>query len=137
MTFILVDSNVILDIVTQDKVWFSWSFETLAYYQQQFEIAINPIIFAEISIAFNQIEDLTTLLDQFKKLALPYEACFLAGKAFIHYKQQKGLQKKPLPDFFIGAHAAISKAILMTRDFHNYPYYFPTVKLISPKKTGA
>ena len=106
--YVLVDSNVILDILTNDPNWSQWSIDTLEAYSDRFELAINPIIYAELSIGFQKIEDLDEALILFKRLPLPFEAGFLAGKAFVNYRKNRGDRKTPLPDFYIGAHAAIS-----------------------------
>lgn len=127
---IIVDSNVILDIVTDDPVWADWSLRTLE--QQKEALAINPIIYAEVSVKIPSIEQLDDILRSFKRLNLPYEAGFLAGKAFFSYKQNEGVKTNPLPDFFIGAHAAILAVPLITRDIQRYKTYFPTLKLVSP-----
>lgn len=127
---IIVDSNVILDIVTDDPVWADWSLRTLE--QQKEALSINPIIYAEVSVKIPSIEQLNDILRPFKRLSLPYEAGFLAGKAFFSYKQNEGVKTNPLPDFFIGAHAAILAVPLITRDIQRYKTYFPTLKLVSP-----
>jgi predicted nucleic acid-binding protein len=127
---IIVDSNVILDIVTDDPVWADWSLRTLE--QQKEALSINPIIYAEVSVKIPSIEQLNDILRPFKRLNLPYEAGFLAGKAFFSYKQNEGVKTNPLPDFFIGAHAAILAVPLITRDIQRYKTYFPTLKLVSP-----
>lgn len=131
---ILVDSNVILDIVTEDADWFQWSSETLAFYGDTDILVINPIIYAEVSIGFNRIEEVEAVLplSDFRRAQLPWEAGFLAGKCFLNYRSKGGKKKSPLPDFFIGAHAAIMKMLLMTRDVPRYRTYFPKLKLISP-----
>jgi hypothetical protein len=131
---ILVDSNVILDIATEDPHWYGWSSDTLASAADRSLLAINPIIYAEVSVGFDRIEDLDALLptDVFVRASLPYEAAFLAGKAFLAYRRQKGTRRTPLPDFYIGAHAAIEGFPLLTRDISRYRSYFPTVHLISP-----
>jgi predicted nucleic acid-binding protein len=127
---IIVDSNIILDIVTDDPVWADWSLRTLE--QQKEVLSINPIIYAEVSVKIPSIEQLNDILRPFKRLNLPYEAGFLAGKAFFSYKQNEGVKTNPLPDFFIGAHAAILAVPLITRDIQRYKTYFPTLKLVSP-----
>ncbi len=115
---VLIDSNVILDIVTEDKKWFRWSSETLARYAEDHVLAINPIIYAEVSVGFNKIEEVQEVLSPiyFRRLHLPWEAAFLAGKCFSIYKKGGGNRRSPLPDFYIGAHAAVSGMALMTRD---------------------
>jgi predicted nucleic acid-binding protein len=127
---ILVDSNIIIDILTDDPNWGDWSVQILE--DQTAPLAINPIIFAEISIKMEQIEILNEVLSPFKRLDLPYEAAFLAGKAFFHYRRKEGKKTSPLPDFFIGAHAAILGIPLITRDVSRYRTYFPKLKLITP-----
>lgn len=133
---ILVDSNVILDIATEDPHWYEWSSAALSSVADRSPLAINPIIYAEVSIGFDRIEDLDALLptDVFRRAPLLYEAAFLAGKAFLAYRRQKGTSTTPLPDFYIGAHAAIEGLTLLTRDVSRYRTYFPTVPLISPDK---
>ena len=131
---ILVVSNVILDILTEDKKWFSWSSETLAYLAEQNTLVINPLIFAEVSIRFERIEDLEDALSPslFRHDPLPWEAAFLAGKCFLAYRRRGGRKRSPLPDFFIGAHAAVAGISLLTREISRYQTYFPSLKLISP-----
>ena len=131
---ILVDSNVILDIVTEDTDWFQWSSETLAFYGNTGILVINPIIYAEVSIGFKRIEEVEEVLPltHFRRAKLPWEAGFLAGKCFLKYRRKGGIRRSPLPDFFIGAHAAIMGMSLMTRDVSRYHTYFPKLKLISP-----
>lgn len=129
---ILVDSNVLLDLITNDTNWYHWSFTTLETYRQQNELAINPIVFTEISVAFERIEELRILLKPFVKLPLDDETCFLAGKVYKAYKKNQGTQKSFLPDFFIGAHASILGIPLITRDLRRYQTYFPKLHLISP-----
>lgn len=131
--YALVDSNVILDILTNDPNWSQWSIDTLENASNRFELAINPIIYAELSIGFQKIEVLDEALALFKRLPLPFDAGFLAGKAFVNYRKNKGDRKTPLPDFYIGAHAAIAAIPLITRDAM-YLTYFPTLELISPKR---
>jgi predicted nucleic acid-binding protein len=132
---ISVDSNVILDIVTEDKKWFSWSSETLARYAEDHSLAINPIIYAEVSVGFETIEEVENILSPvyFSRLQLPWEAAFLAGKCFVAYQKRGGEKRSPLPDFYIGAHAAVSGMILMTRDHSRYQTYFPKLKIIAPR----
>jgi predicted nucleic acid-binding protein len=134
VTPLLIDSNVILDILTEDKNWFSWSSETLMKYADESPLAINPIIYAEVSIRFERIEDLEAALEPrfFSKLDLPWEAAFLAGKCFLKYRQRTGSRRSPLPDFYIGAHAAVLKTPLITRAKARYESYFPKLKIIAP-----
>ncbi|MFO1258585.1 MAG: type II toxin-antitoxin system VapC family toxin [Gammaproteobacteria bacterium] len=127
---ILVDSNIIIDILTDDPKWGDWSINTLE--SQTSQLAINPIIFSEVSIKIDKIELLNEALSPFKRLELPYEAAFLAGKAFLNYRKRSGNRSSPFPDFFIGAHAAILNMPLITRDINRYKTYFPKLKIIHP-----
>ena len=131
---ILVDSNVILDIVTEDKKWFSWSSEALANCVETHTLVINPIIYAEVSIGFDRIEDVEQVLPLpfFRRDPLPWEAAFLAGKCFLAYRRRGGRKNSTLPDFFVGAHAAVVGIPLLTRDVARYRTYFPRLKLIAP-----
>jgi len=131
---ILVDSNVILDILTVDKKWFPWSSESLIHCAEQNVLVINPIIYAEVSIRFDRIEDLEDVLapSLFRRDPLPWEAAFLAGKCFLSYRRKGGRKRSPLPDFFIGAHAIIAEMPLLTRDTSRYRTYFPKLRLIAP-----
>jgi predicted nucleic acid-binding protein len=131
---ILVDSNVILDTLTEDADWFQWSSDALAEAAESATLVINPIIDAEVSIRFARIEELEETLppSYFRRDALPWEAGFLAGKCFAAYRRRGGLRHAPLPDFYIGAHAAVSGMTLLTRDIARYKTYFPRVRLISP-----
>jgi len=131
---VLVDSNVILDVVTEDKRWFRWSSETLAQYAETHILVINPIVYAEVSIGFDRIEDVEMVLspESFRRDPIPWEAAFLAGKSFLAYRRKGGGKLFPLPDFFIGAHAAIAGIPLLTRDVSRYRTYFPKLKLIAP-----
>jgi predicted nucleic acid-binding protein len=134
MTDILVDSNIILDILTEDPQWFEWSAQKLTEYANQGELIVNPIIYAEISIGFNQPEELDTAIpsDFFRRDPLPYNAAFLAGQSFLEYRRRGGERRSPLPDFYIGAHASIAAIPLLTRDINRYRTYFPSVQLITP-----
>ncbi len=130
---ILVDSNVILDIFTEDKQWFHWSSNKLSQFAEKTNIHINNIIYSEISAAFDSIEDLENAIPQdFIRSEIPWEAAFLAAKVYQKYRRQGGIKSRPLPDFFIGAHAAISGFSLLTRDPKPYQHYFRNLKIISP-----
>ncbi len=131
----MVDSNVILDIVTEDRNWFKWSSETLAFHADRHILVINPIIYAEVSIGFERIEELEDALPvtYFSRAQLPWEAAFLAGKCFLEYRKRGGKKLSPLPDFYIGAHAAIKGMSLVTRDSRRYRTYFPRLTVISPE----
>lgn len=131
---VLVDSNVLLDIATRDPRWQEWSSNALARAADESPLAINPIIYAEVSIRYETIEELEVVVPAkvFRREPLPYEAGFLAGKAFISYRRRGGGRSLPLPDFYIGAHAAVAGFKLLTRDASRYRTYFPTVELIAP-----
>lgn len=134
MKTILVDSNVLLDIATNDRNWFAWSSRALESAANEAPLAINPLIYAEVSISFRRIEDLESAVPAtlFRREGLPYEAAFLAGKAFVRYRRRGGARATPLPDFYIGAHAAVAGFRLLTRDATRYRTYFPTVELLAP-----
>lgn len=134
MNRVLVDTNVLLDVLTDDPEWYAWSAEQLDACAAHGEVCINPIIYAEVSVGFERIEDLDAALpaDAFARLTLPWEAGFLAGKAYVHYRRARGTRSSPLPDFFIGAHAAIGRLTLLTRDAKRYRTYYPDLELICP-----
>lgn len=131
---ILVDSNVIIDVLTRDPAWRPWSEAALGEAADRDELVINPIIYAEIASGFATMAELDLHLgpDMFRRLPLPYEAGFVAGRAFVEYRRRGGLRTSPLPDFYIGAHAAVSGLSLLTRDARRYAGYFPKVRLIAP-----
>lgn len=133
--FTLVDSNIILDLVTDDAEWFDWSSKSLAKAADESTLAINPIVYVEVSIGFRTIEEIEALLPaaDFLRLELPCEAAYLAGKAFLAYRRRGGKRTAPLPDFYIGAHAAVSGMRLLTRDPQRYRTYFPTLNVLSPE----
>ena len=130
----LVDANVLLDILTVDPTWHGWSSEALADAAESGPLWIDPVIYAEVSVRFSRIEDLEEALPpgDFGRAQLPWEAAFLAGKAFVQYRRRGGARTSTLPDFLIGAHAAVSGRALLTRDVGRYRSYFPTVRLIAP-----
>jgi predicted nucleic acid-binding protein len=134
VTPVLVDSNVILDVATEDKVWSAWSSATLARIAEHAVLVVNPIIYAEVSVGYARIEDLEAAMPSalFRRDPLPWEAAFLAGKAFLAYRKRGGWRRSPLPDFYIGAHAAIAGFRVLTRDARRYSQYFPTIELIAP-----
>jgi predicted nucleic acid-binding protein len=135
MNGILVDSNIILDVFLDDPNWAEWSESKLVKFSSVTKLFINPVVYSEVSIGFHKIEELEFALNQtgFRMLEIPKEALFLAGKAFLTYRKNKGTKRSPLPDFYIGAQAAILKMDILTRDPSRYRTYFPTVELISPK----
>jgi predicted nucleic acid-binding protein len=129
----LVDSNVLLDLFTADPRWCEWSEAQLADALDRAETLINPIVYAEISIGFERIEELERALPgELKREALPWEAAFLAGKCVLEYRRRGGQKRSPLPDFYIGAHAAVTGRALLTRDPRRYRSLFPRLELISP-----
>ena len=133
---VLVDSNILLDVLEEDALWYEWSSIQLQNAADCSSLVINPIIFAEVSVGFNRIEEVDIALspDIFQRRPIPYEAAFLAGKCFIRYRKLGGTKHSPLPDFFIGAHAAVAGLTLLTRDSARYRTYFPSLKLITPDK---
>ena len=129
----LVDSNVLLDLFTEDPRWCDWSETQLTDALDRAVTLINPIIYAEISIGFERIEELEQALPaDIEREALPWEAAFLAGKCFVEYRRRGGKKRSPLPDFYIGAHAAVTGRALLTRDPRRYRSFFPRLELISP-----
>jgi predicted nucleic acid-binding protein len=130
----LVDSCVLLDLVTQDATWLEWSSEALADAADTGPVVINPIVYAEVSADFSSVEDLDDALatSDYRREPLPFVAGFLAGKAFVDYRRRGGTKRSPLADFYIGAHAAVSGYRLLTRDTNRYRTYFPTVHLLAP-----
>jgi len=136
MRSLLVDSNVILDIFLDDPNWADWSASTLANYCTEALFFINSIVYTEVSVGFRKIENLESALIKggFKMLEIPKEALFLAGKSYLRYRENKGIRRSPLPDFYIGAQAAVLGLELITRDVTRYRTYFPTVKLICPER---
>ena len=134
MTAVLVDSHVLLDLMTEDPRWFAWSASALERAANNFRLVINAIIYAKISVRYSRIEDLDAALPKtlIEREPIPFEAGFLAGKAFRTYRRHGGIRRSPLPDFFIGADAAIVGYRLLTRDPARYRTHFPRLQLISP-----
>ena len=130
----LVDSNVILDITTEDAEWGDWSASMLSQAAHEGRLVINPLIYAEVSCAFDRIEALDEAIPPgyFVREALPWEAGFLAAKAFLTYRKRGGSRRAPMPDFYIGAHAALAGYTLLTRDARRYRSYFPTLRILAP-----
>lgn len=131
---ILVDTNVLLDVFGDDAEWSDWSQDRLDSASATDTLAINPVIYSELSIGFARIEELEAVIKE-ASLAfedIPREALFLAGKAFLRYRRSRGIKRGVLPDFYIGAHAAVMQWPLLTRDVARYRAYFPTVSLIAP-----
>ncbi len=134
MKLFLIDSNVLLDVLTDDPSWAAWSGGRLAECANRGSLVINPIVYAEVSVGFQRIEELEEALPPslFRRDPLPWEAGFLAGKAFLSYRRNSGERTTPLPDFYIGAHAAVAGLTLLTRDPSRYRTYFPRLPLICP-----
>lgn len=129
-----MDSNVLLDVLTEDPTWFEWSAAALARAGETGILLINPLIYAEVSVRFDGIEELEAAIPpaMFRRDGLPWAAAFLAGKAFRAYRRGGGTRRSPLPDFYVGAHAAVGGHALLTRDGSRYRTYFPTVRLVAP-----
>ncbi|PZU45420.1 MAG: DNA-binding protein [Microbacterium sp.] len=130
----LVDANVLLDVLTEDAQWATWSAEALADAARDGELLINPIIYAEVSVRFDSLDNLDAAIPAtiLRRESLPYDAAFLAGKAFVAYRRSGGSRTSPLPDFYIGAHALVAGHALLTRDAARYRTYFPELTVISP-----
>jgi predicted nucleic acid-binding protein len=130
----LVDSNVILDVVTEDPEWLDWSASALAARANEGRLVINPVVYAEVAARFERIEDLEAALpaEYYDRQALPWEAAFLAGRSFVRYRRRGGARRSPLPDFYIGAHALVAGLTLLTRDARRYRTYFPKLRLVAP-----
>lgn len=135
MTAVLVDSNVLLDLLTEDERWADWSAQALAELGATAQLVINPIIFAEVSVRAATVEeaDAAFPVAWFRRKPIPWAAAFLAGKAFLAYQRRGGTRRSPLPDFFIGAHAAVAGYRLLTRDAARYRTYFPGLDVIAPR----
>ena len=134
MSGVLVDSNVILDVLTDDGEWLDWSAAMLEECSQQGPLVINPIIYAEVAAGFTAIEDLDDAVPPswLRRDPLPWESAFLAGHSFSRYRRRGGARRSPLPDFYVGAHASVAGLTLLTRDARRYRTYFPKLKLIAP-----
>ena len=134
MNGVFVDSCVLLDLFTNDVNWADWSENVLEKYSQTNSLYINSIVYTEVSIGFNNVEEVEQAITELgiKVLEMSREALFLTGKVFLKYRKNKGTKISPLPDFFIGAHASISRFELITRDSGKYKTYFPQVRLIHP-----
>lgn len=130
---ILVDSNVLLDVMTGDPRWSPWSERALASAAEDETLAINPVVYAEVSVGFRRIEDLDEALgDRFRRLPIPYSAAFLAGKLLVEYRRRGGARTSPLPDLLIGAHAAVAGMTLLTRKAADYRRRLPQLRLLAP-----
>ena len=135
----LIDTNVVLDVVTNDRHWLDWSVHQLDIAATRGHVAINQVIYAEISVRYNMIERLEAFLTGVRLVVVPIPraALFLAGKAHLRYRASGGTKTGVLPDFFIGAHAAVARMPLVTRDVRRYRSYFPTIELITPETTSS
>lgn len=135
MSGILVDTNVLVDVITRDPQWESWSRDALDHAVERSVLVVNPIVYGELSIGYRTIEELDAVLpgDLYRREPLPFPAAFLAGKAFEAYRLRGGTRAAPLADFYIGAHAAIAGYRLLTRDAARYRSYFPRLELIAPE----
>lgn len=131
---ILVDTNVLVDVLEDDPAWADWSIDQLRAQSKVHRLIINPIVYSELSLTFSTVESLDRVVADLglALIELPRPALFLAGKAFVRYRRQGGKAGNVLPDFFIGAHAAVSEVPLLTRDTRRYTSYFPSVTLIAP-----
>lgn len=131
----LIDTNVLLDLVTNDSSWADWSIEQLETASLAGPLLINDVIYAELAVRYERIEDLDAFIEEagLAVTPLPRAALFLAGKVFTQYRRAGGSRTGVLPDFFIGAHAAVQQLPLLTRDIGRYHAYFPTVRLISTR----
>jgi predicted nucleic acid-binding protein len=133
VTGTVVDSNVLLDVLSHDPTWMEWSANALQETADTSPLIINPVIYAEVSYRYSRKEELEAALPSIlEREPIPYDAAFLAAKAHVIYRRRRGVKLSPLPDFFIGAHAAVRGYSLLTRDPARYRSYFPTVKLIAP-----
>ncbi|GBE47335.1 tRNA(fMet)-specific endonuclease VapC [bacterium BMS3Bbin12] len=136
---ILVDTNVLVDVLEDDSDWADWSIGQLRDLSQIHDLAINPIVYSELSLTFERVEDLDAVLAELevKFLEIPHEALFLAAKAFLRYRRNGGRKGNVLADFFIGAHAAVAGCPILTRDSGRYRVYFPSVRLVMPASGAA
>jgi predicted nucleic acid-binding protein len=130
----LVDSNVLIDVATGGSDWADWSAAMITRVAEEGRVVINPIIYAEVSLGFDRIEDLDEAIpvEYFAREDLPWAAAFLAAQTFLEYRRAGGARRAPLPDFYIGAHAAVAGYTLLTRDARRYRTYFPKLRIISP-----
>jgi predicted nucleic acid-binding protein len=130
----LIDTNVLVDYLDESSEWFSWAADMLTEAAEQGSVVVNPIIYAEVAVAFGRIEDVEKALpiEYFVRAPIPWDAAFLAGKAFQQYRRRGGIRTSPLPDFFIGAHAAVTGMALLTRNPRHFRAYFPKLKIIAP-----
>lgn len=131
---LIVDTNVLVDVLQDDPQWADWSIGQLRAQSKVHELVINPVIYAELSLMFDDVEALDAVVErmELRFQELPRPSLFLAGKAFVRYRREGGSKQNVLPDFFIGAHAAVQRCGILTRDTRRYRSYFPTVDLLTP-----
>lgn len=134
MSSTLIDSNILIDLFDEDSEWRDWSAAMLYAARKRGDVVINPLIFAEVSAGYDSLEEVDGLLAApfFRREPLPWDAAFLAGRAFWRYRQRGGTRTSPLPDFYIGAHAAVAGHTLLTRDPRRYRHYFPKLRIVAP-----
>ena len=134
MSGVLVDSNVLLDVLVDTPHWSAWSADALRRAGDDGPLVINPIVYAEIAAGYDTLAEVDVALpiSVYRREHLPWAAAFLAGKAYVQHRRRRGLARSPLPDFYVGAHAAVARYRLLTRDPARYRTYFPTVDLIAP-----
>ncbi|HWD59820.1 MAG TPA: type II toxin-antitoxin system VapC family toxin [Stellaceae bacterium] len=133
---ILVDANVLIDVAVDDPVWAEWSQQHLDVAASEDALAINDVVYAELSVRYSRVSELDAMLSQFRidLVPIPREALFLAGKAYQRYRAAGGIRTGVLPDFFIGGQAVVSRARLITRDAPRFRTYFPDIRLVSPDR---
>jgi predicted nucleic acid-binding protein len=132
---VLIDSNILIDLATEHPIWADWSAKAVAECADHARLIINPIVYAEVSISYLTLDELDSALpaDSYARHALPWEAAYLAGKAYLKYRQRGVSRVTPIPDFYIGAHAAVERFALLTRDAARYRTYFPVVEVLAPQ----
>jgi predicted nucleic acid-binding protein len=130
----LVDSNVLIDLFDEDSEGREWSDAMLTRCAARGPLVVNPIVFAEVAAGFDSLDDAEAAIPEayVRREDLPWEAAFLAGRAFVQYRRRGGTMSAPLPDFYIGAHAAVAGHTLLTRDARRYRHYFPSLRIIAP-----
>lgn len=135
MSCALIDTNCLIDLTLSESLWHAWSAEALTWVADRMPLAINPIIYSELGAGFAKIEDIEVAFpaSDFRRLNLPWEAAFLAGTCHRHYRSRGGRRERTLPDFLIGAHAAVSGLTLLTRDSARYRHHFPKLNVLCPK----
>jgi predicted nucleic acid-binding protein len=134
MTRVLIDTNVLVDLLTDDPVWAEWSTDAFSACMDHARVVIDTTVYAELAVRYDTVEELEQMVDSagLEREHVPWSAAYLAGKAFAQYRRSGGRRRSPLPDFYIGAHAAVAGMSLLTRDASRYRIYFPTVELIAP-----